>query len=278
MCGPCPRWGDRWVAVASSGTIDDVTATRYDTLGVGYSAVRRPDPRIAAALRRAIGSAASVVNVGAGAGSYEPSDICVVAVEPSSVMLAQRPEFAAPVVQARAESLPFGDRAVDVALAVLTVHHWNDADAGLAELTRVSRRQVVMTWDPAVVAEQFWFARDYLPQASIRERDLITVAGIAERLPNARVESVLVPADCTDGFYAAYWARPWAYLDPQVRAGISAISLADEADVREALRLLETDLASGDWNERYEDLLGLDAIDMGYRIVVGGDWEEPCDE
>ncbi len=254
-----------------------MTAARYDTIGVGYSSVRRPDPRIATALRRAIGDASSVVNVGAGAGSYEPTDVVVTAVEPSTVMLAQRPATAAPAVQALAESLPFADDSFDVGLAVLTVHHWSDADAGLVELTRVSRRQVVMTWDPAVVAEQFWFARDYLPQASVRERDLLTVGGIADRLPNARIENVLVPADCTDGFYAAYWARPYAYLDPQVRAGISAISLSPEADVAQAVLRLESDLASGDWNARYADLLSLDAIDMGYRIVISGEWEEACD-
>ncbi len=255
-----------------------MSGDRYDQLGVGYAVVRRPDPRIAADLRSAIGAATSVVNVGAGTGSYEPVEIATIAVEPSRVMLAQRAHSAASAVQALAEALPFGDASFDVGLAILTVHHWNDADAGLLELRRVSRRQVVLTWDPSVVAEQFWFARDYLPQASIRERDLVTVSGIAERLGDrAVVRNVLVPSDCTDGFYAAYWARPHAYLDPHVRAGISAIALTDPALVNAAVARLERDLLSGDWNARYGRLLDCDAVDMGYRIVVAGDADEPCE-
>ncbi len=249
-----------------------MSGARYDRLGIGYAAVRRPDPRIAADLRAAIGRATSVVNVGAGAGSYEPDDIStVVAVEPSEVMLAQRSSSAAPAVQAVAEGLPFADGQFDVGLAVLTIHHWRDADAGLAELQRVSRRQVVLTWDPQVVAEQFWFARDYLPEASVREGSLVTVDGIAERLGDtAVVRTALVPPDCTDGFYAAYWARPHAYLDPHVRAGISAIALTDASLVSAAIRRLDEDLRSGEWNARYGHVLGAEALDMGYRIVSAG--------
>ncbi|MDI1290365.1 MAG: methyltransferase domain-containing protein [bacterium] len=248
-----------------------MSGERYDQIGVEYSSVRRPDPRIAADLRAVIGAAESVVNVGAGTGSYEPADIATIAVEPSGVMLAQRAPSAAPAVQAVAESLPFSDESFEVGLAILTVHHWSDADAGLSELRRVSRRQVVLTWDPLVVAEQFWFARDYLPQASIRERDLVTVDGIAERLgDSAVVKTVLVPPDCTDGFYAAYWARPRAYLDRRVRAGISAIALTDASLVSAAIRRLDEDLQSGEWNARYGDVLGAEALDMGYRIVSAG--------
>lgn len=242
-------------------------ADLYDSLGVGYGSVRRPDPRIAAAVRQALGDATSIVNVGAGSGSYEPVDIATIAVEPSAVMLAQRAESAAPAVRARAESLPFIDKSFDAGLAVLTVHHWTDPDAGLAELRRVSHRQVVLTWDPIVVAQEFWFARDYLPEASIRELDLLTVDGIADRLGDPRVDPVLVPADCSDGFYAAYWARPHAYLDPRVRAGISAIALTDQRIVVAAVRRLENDLRSGAWVERYGHLLDVDSVDMGYRIV-----------
>ena len=247
---------------------------RYDWLGVGYSDVRQPDPRIARDLRAAIGPADSVVNVGAGSGSYEPVDVATIAVEPSDVMLAQRSASAAPAVQGMAEALPFADRQFDVGLAVLTVHHWSNADAGLAELQRVSRRQVVLTWDPKVVAEQFWFARDYLPEASVRERSLVTVDGVSDRLgPDAAAHALLVPSDCTDGFYAAYWARPHAYLDARVRAGISAIAMTDEAMVSAAVSRLDADLRSGQWNARYGHLLELDAVDMGYRIVIAGDGE-----
>jgi len=250
---------------------------RYDAIGIGYSTVRRPDPRIAAELRAAIGPATSVVNVGAGAGSYEPDDVRTIAVEPSEVMLRQRPANSAAVVRAVAEALPFSSGTFDVGLAILTVHHWNDPSAGLSELRRVSRRQVVLTWDPRVVEERFWFARDYLPKASARERDLATVDRIADLLGGAvTVSDVFVPADCTDGFYAAYWARPHAYLDPVVRAGISAIALSDDSDVRSAVDRLRADLVSGRWKARYGHLLGLDAVDMGYRIVTSVQTEEPC--
>lgn len=242
----------------------------YDSIGVGYSRVRRPDPWIAAELRAAIGAMTSLVNVGAGTGSYEPPG--TIAVEPSEVMLKQRPRSAAPAVRACAEALPFADGTFDVGLAVLTVHHWRSAEAGLAELRRVSRRQVVLTWAPEVVAAEFWFARDYLPQSVARERDLATVDRIVELLGrDCEVRTVLVPADCTDGFFAAYWARPHAFLDPQVRAGISAIALSDEFDVRAAVQQLQNDLRSGDWQARYGHLLSLDAADMGYRIVISGD-------
>jgi SAM-dependent methyltransferase len=247
------------------------SADAYDAIGRGYGAVRRPDPRIRAQIRAAIGAAASVLNVGAGSGSYEPLDVLTVAVEPSEVMIAQRRPAAAPVVRGAAEALPFAHGRFDVALAVNTVHHWRDPAGGLAEMRRTSRRQVVLTWDPTFRAERFWFARDYLPQAVGRELALATVEDVIDALgPGARVDRVLLPADCTDGFYAAYWARPAAYLDPSVRAGISVLALADPPLVADAVRRLEADLRSGTWRERNAELLDRRWFDAGYRLVVAG--------
>jgi len=240
----------------------------YDTIGRGYAKQRRTDPRIAARLTAALGGARSVLNVGAGAGSYEPADRRVVAAEPSAVMLAQRPPAAAPAVQARAEALPFADRAFDAAMAVLTIHHWTDRAGGIAECARVARERVVLlTWDPA--SNGFWLVQDYFPE--FMEADRRQFPGLAEYAeafgPSARVrvESVPVPRDCVDGFLGAYWARPEAYLDAAVRAGISSFARADTTSGSERLR---ADLASGAWHARHGPLLLEEVLDMGYRLVV----------
>ena len=249
----------------------------YDrtSLAVGYSGRRLPDPRIAAQVRAALGRARRVLNVGAGAGSYEPREpaVQVAAVEPSLAMLAQRPKAAAPAVRAVAEQLPIGTGACDAALASLTVHHWTDPAAGLRELRRVAPgRQVVLTWDPDVVARSFWLTRDYLPEAPAaeRERGVWTVDDIAAELAPVRVDVVPVPWDCTDGFFGAYWRRPEAYLLPVVRNAISALALLDEWLVDDAVRRLAADLDTGRWAARYADLLQRDSLDLGYRLVVAG--------
>jgi SAM-dependent methyltransferase len=258
-----------------------VTVTRsgdaYDrtSLAVGYSGRRRPDPRIAAQIGAALDRSRRVLNVGAGAGSYEPHDdaVHVVAVEPSLAMLAQRGPGAAAAVRAVAEHLPFSDGTFDSAMASLTVHHWTDPGHGLAELRRVAPdRQVVLTWDPDVVSRAFWFTRDYLPEAMARERDrgLWTVDEIAGALAPVRVEVVPVPWDCTDGFFGAYWRRPEAYLLPVVRNAISALALLDQDVVNDAVRSLAADLDTGRWATRYADLLTKESTDLGYRLVVGG--------
>lgn len=213
-----------------------------------------------------------MVNVGAGSGAYEPHDALTVAVEPSRVMIAQRDPSAAPLVRALAEGLPFEDLAFDAAMAVHTVHHWADPWAGLQEMRRVSRRQVVLTWDPLFRAEQFWFTRDYLPQALDRERRLAALPTVIEALGGrARVEPVHLPADCTDGFYGAYWARPERYLEPSVRAAMSVLALADPVQMADAVRRLEEDLRSGAWQERNGGLLHLTEFDAGYRLVIAGE-------
>jgi SAM-dependent methyltransferase len=241
----------------------------YERIGRGYAQRRRPDPRIAARIDRALGNARTVVNVGAGTGSYEPDDRTVVAVEPSPVMIEQRRADAPPVVQAVAEGLPFGDDAFDAALAILTVHHWTDPEQGLYELRRVAGRQVIFTWDPTRLAT-FWFTRDYLPEAIALDEGFTTLEPTLALLGSATVESVPVPHDCRDGFFAAYWRRPEAYLDPAVRAGISGFGLLDRALVEPALARLAADLESGEWHRRNAALLGLDELDLGYRLVIAG--------
>lgn len=248
-----------------------MTAPRalYDRIGVGYRPVRRADPRIAEQLRAALGDARSVLNVGAGAGSYEPADRRVLAVEPAAAMLAQRPADAAPVVQALAEHLPCRDGAVDAALAILTLHHWADQRAGLRELRRVAReRVVVLTWDPAH-RDALWLARDYLP--AIRDLDRTRFASLAELealLGPLDVRPVPIAHDCSDGFLGAYWRRPTAYLDPAVRSGISTLQQIDPDALARGLAALADDLDTGRWAARYAELLDRDALDLGYRILI----------
>ena len=239
----------------------------YDTLGATYGVTRKPDPRIAARIDAALGEVGSVVNVGAGTGGYEPATT-VVAVEPSATMIAQRPSGSAVAVRAVAESLPLADASVDAALAVLTVHHWTDVEAGLSELLRVARRRIVLvTWDQSVTRE-FWLLREYFPEAvAFDDERAVPVDTIAARL-NARVETVLVPHDCTDGFLAAYWRRPSAYLDPVVRAGASGLAQTGDAALRPGLDRLRDDLDSGAWRAAHAELLARDSYDGGYRLLV----------
>lgn len=240
----------------------------YERIGEGYAERRCPDPRWLAQIHRAMASDKSVLNVGAGSGSYEPVDRIVVALEPSEVMIGQRSPDAAPVVRGRAEQLPFADRAFDTALAVLTVHHWDDPEAGLTEMRRVADKQVVVTWDPSVFASEFWLVRDYLPEAADREQGLATLSTVLRCLGNAASTPLPVPFDCTDGFFAAYWRRPQAYLDERIRSAISGLALLDQRVVKMAMRRLASDLDDGVWYERYSELVGLEQLDLGYRLVV----------
>ena len=242
----------------------------YDTIGTGYSTRRRTDPRIAAHISAALGEARSVINVGAGTGSYEPTDRQLLAVEPSEVMIKQRPPGSAPVVQGVAEALPVPDRSFDVSMTILSLQHWTEPERGLEELRRVSRRQVVLTWDARFYAERFWLLRDYLPEVAAWEHDRATVEFAAAGLPGARVEVVPVPHDCIDGFGAAYWRRPDAYLDSDVRASISGLALLEDGTAEKAMARLRDDLETGEWHRRNAELLDLDAFDIGYRLVIAG--------
>lgn len=227
------------------------------------------DIRIQAQIWAALGNASTIANIGAGAGSYEPLSTQV-AVEPSKVMIDQRPSTAAPAVQSVAERLPLASDSVDACLAVLTVHHWTDPLMGLREMRRVSRkRSVILTWDQAVLSE-FWLHR-YVPAAAILDASRWTdVPSIASMLGPVVVTSipVLVPRDCTDGFAAAYWARPEAYLDPAVRASISSLAQLPDADVAPGLGRLEQDLREGRWHIENAHLEDAGEFDAGYRLIV----------
>jgi SAM-dependent methyltransferase len=239
----------------------------YDRIGVGYSAVRRPDPRIEARIRGALGTVASVLNVGAGTGSYEPTDVRVVAVEPSVEMIQQRRPGAAPVVRASAERLPFDEASFDGAMAILTVHHWSDPLVGLAELRRVTVGPIVVLTFDKPVHDGMWLD-DYLPEALELDLDLLDSSAIAAALGGGRVEVVPVPHDCIDGFAHANWRRPERYLDPAVRAGISTFARLPDSVVLPAMDRLRADLESGGWADEHADLLDRDEIDAGYRLVV----------
>jgi SAM-dependent methyltransferase len=240
---------------------------KYDTIGRTYARTRGTDPRIAAAIRAALGGARTVVNVGAGTGNYEPPDREVTAVEPSAVMIAQRPPDAAPVVQASAEALPFEDDSFDAAMAVLTIHHWSDWRGGIDELRRVARRVVLFSWDPSF-ARRLWVTAEYFPFVGDEENTFPSLADQAGAVRATGVTTVPIPHDCEDGFYGAYWRRPEAYLDPEVRAGISVLASRTPEQLAPGLERLEEDLRTGAWAERHADLLERDALDLGYRLLV----------
>jgi SAM-dependent methyltransferase len=237
-------------------------------MGHGYGDVRRPDPRLAAAIWSALGDAASVVNVGAGTGSYEPDDRDVIAIEPSEVMIAQRPADAAPAVKATAEALPLEDKSVDAALAVLTLQHWDDVERGLGEMARVARRRVVLvTMDIAVLAE-LWLIRDYVPETlPAHAAGFPSIKWLLGALPGATASQMPVPRDCTDGFMAAFWGRPEAYLDPHIRGGTSAWHQLPPAVVTRALGELQDDLERGEWDRRYGRLRQQSSLDVGLRLI-----------
>lgn len=241
----------------------------YDTIGAGYRATRRTDPRIAAQLHAALGPARTVVNVGAGTGSYEPTDREVTAVEPSALMRAQRPPGAAPCVAGRADDLPFADGSFDGAMAVSTIHHWPDPIAGLRELRRVARRVVVLTVDSSSEAwsGRFWMIRDYLPEVAELFAGWPALDELADAI-GARTEPVPVPWDCEDGLFEAYWRRPEAYLDERVRRAMSVWTSVGPDVERRAVQDLGRDLDSGRWADRNRDLLDLDAADLGLRLLI----------
>ncbi len=242
------------------------SAPLYDTIGTTYTATRRTEPRIAAQIWAALGDARTVVNVGAGTGSYEPSDRQVLAVEPSSVMRSQRPPSAAPCLAATAEKLPFEDACFDAAMAIATVHHWQDPIAGLREMRRVAQRVVVFTYDFSDLS-RFWLTRDYVPEVLDLLAGRPSLSDQADAI-GARIEPVLIPWDCVDGFFEAYWRRPQAYLDQGVRRGISAwAKLGPEVEQR-VVRSLGEDLAAGRWGERNRELVSLAAADLGLRLLI----------
>jgi SAM-dependent methyltransferase len=240
----------------------------YDRIGLGYARFRKPDPRIEARLMAALHDCRNLVNVGAGTGSYEPSDRPVLAVEPSAEMVKQRSPNAAPCIRATAERLPFSDQSFDAAMAILTIHHWSDPVGGLRELVRIARRVVLFTYEP-VVHRTFWLWQEYFPVAArTSAASELPVEQVVEIVGADRVETILVPHDCLDGFGPAYWRRPSAYLDPDVRGCISGLARLSAGDLNPGLERLDQDLNSGAWYTRHQDLLNLDAIDAGLRLIV----------
>ena len=214
---------------------------------------------------RALGTAETVLNVGAGAGSYEPADRQVTAIEPSAEMIGQRRTSAAKVIQGSAEDLPFDDNSFDASMAVLTVHHWADKEKGLKEMRRVTRGQVVvLTFDPS--HRGFWLT-DYVPElVALDEEQMPRMTDYEEWLGSVEIAPVPVPHDCSDGFLYAYWRRPAAYLDPKIRAAMSSFWAIDNATER--LNKLASDLDTGVWAQRNSELLNLDKYDVGYRLVT----------
>ena len=242
------------------------SAPLYDTIGATYTVTRCTEPRIAAQVWAAFGDARTVLNVGAGTGSYEPPRLDVTAVEPSAVMRAQRPAGAAPCVDATAERLPFEDQSFDAAMAFATIDHWQDPIAGLREMRRVARRVVVFTCDASDL-DLFWLNRDYLPEYAGLLAGRPSLTELAGAI-GARTEPVLVPWDCADGFYHAFWRRPEAYLDEHVRRGMSIWARVGPDAEQRAVHSLRDDLASGQWAERNRDLVNLDAAELGLRLLI----------
>lgn len=236
----------------------------YDSIGINYSRLHLPDRRIASAIEDALGTAQTVLNVGAGTGSYEPANRSVTAVEPSLEMIRQRAPTAAKAIQASAETLPFDDNSFDASMAILTVHHWADQEAGLREMRRVTRGPIVLlTFDPSV---RPWLT-DYLPElAKLDDEQFPLLSDYPRWMGPVEIKPINIPHDCSDGFLYAYWRRPQAYLDPVVRSGSSSFWAINNVEM--GLQRLTDDIESGRWEKRYADLLLRDDYDAGYRLIV----------
>ncbi|MBL6927867.1 MAG: class I SAM-dependent methyltransferase [Rhodospirillales bacterium] len=241
----------------------------YNNIGVDYAKLRKPDPRLIELICAQIIDLNTILNVGAGAGSYEPDDKNLIALEPSWRMISQRPAHAAPSVCGIAESLPFQDNSFDGGLALLTLHHWSDIDRGLNELKRVvTKRLVIHTWD-STATENYWLINDYIPELLALDAGRFPkMDDLIAKFRSARIIEVPIPCDCTDGFQGAYWQRPEAYLDDHVKKGISSFQQISQKALSRGLARLRADLDSGIWHNRYAGLLDKEAIDLGYRLIV----------
>jgi SAM-dependent methyltransferase len=248
-----------------------VTTARYDAIGTSYAGTRREDPRLRARIHDALGGARTVVNVGAGAGSYEPRDRHVIAIEPSDVMAAQRPRELAPAIRASAGVIPLRDDAVDAAMALVTIHHWDaEREAGVRELRRVARGPVVIvTYDPRVSGEM-WLM-EYVPEVAALDSAIFPwPETVAEWLGgDVRVEPLPVPSDCADWMLGSFWAHPERVLDPVARANTSGFARMEPAVVDRVVAAVERDLDSGVWDARWGWLRDLGEFDAGLRLIVG---------
>lgn len=267
-----------WAQLKSVVSTLSASSLRYDTIGRGYSTYRRADPRVAAAVHAALGDARTVVNVGAGTGSYEPTDRPVIPVEPSTEMALQRDPSLPPAVLGVAESLPLGDASADAAMAMLTLHHWADQARGLAELRRVARRRIVLLTIDTEVEAGMWLFRDYAPELLERDRrDFPALEQIQAALQApTRVIPVPVPADCSDGFLLAFWSRPEAVLDPGARGATSGFARMDDDREQQVVRRLARDLESGAWDRAHGHLRAQTELDVGLRLLIS-DVDAPRD-
>lgn len=238
----------------------------YDKIGRTYSTTRCTDPKIAAQLYAELEGATRIVNIGAGTGSYEPSDVDLVAVEPSAKMIAQRPSNGHPVKQASAEKLPFADNSFSHAMTVLSMHHWEDRALAFSEINRVTTEKfVALTWDPH--SEPFWLTRDYFPKIHEMDSQIFPDLDELNQYFDAVImRPLLVPSDCQDGFFAAFWRRPEAYLSPEVRQSMSPFSKVENLEA--GLQKLGEDLASREWPQKNHAILNAPALDVGYRVVT----------
>jgi len=238
---------------------------RYDLIGQQYSIGRKSDPRIEALIHAQLKHATSVLNVGAGTGSYEPLSLSGISIEPSAIMIRQRKPDRFPVVKGQAEYLPFPNKSFDAVMGVMTIHHWSDVTQGLRELKRVARNTIVlMTHDPN--HDGFWLDH-YLPDRRLLDQhEMPPIQLITKILGASQILPVPIPFDCHDGFYGAYWRRPEAYLNPNVRRNISLF--ARLRDTEGAMKRLSNDLSTGLWHQQFGHLKKLTFLDLGYRLVV----------
>lgn len=244
---------------------------RYEQIGRGYARTRREDPRFAQRIQHALGDAHTVVNIGAGTGSYEPRDRYVLAIEPSDVMAGQRPSQLPPAIRASADELPLRDQSVDAAMAILTIHHWDEQQkAGIREMRRVTRGPVViLTYDPNV-SGQMWLMAEYLPEAAELDRRIFPVI---EKLDHwlggsTEVETVEIPGDTPDWMLGSFWAHPERVLDPAARSATSGFARMEAAVVKRVTEAIQRDLASGAWDSRHGHLRQLSAFDAGLRLLI----------
>jgi len=237
----------------------------YDAIGITYSVTRCTDPKIAKQLYAELQGAARIVNIGAGTGSYEPDNVELVAVEPSSAMISQRKTDSHRVVKAFAEKLPFENSSFSHAMTVLSMHHWENRALAFSEINRVATEKfVAITWDPT--SDPFWLTRDYFPKIYEIDKCIFPeLEELNEHFDEVKMNSLQIPSDCKDGFLAAFWKRPEAYLSSKVRQSISAFS--EIKGLSEGLQKLADDLASGVWAKSNRAILSSSSLDAGYRVI-----------
>ena len=244
---------------------------RYDQIGIGYARTRREDPRLAAMIHAALGDARSVVNVGAGTGSYEPPDRYVIAVEPSDVMAAQRPAGRVPAIRADAGALPLREDGVDAAMAILSIHHWDEEqEAGVREMRRVARGPVVILTYDATVSNQMWLIGEYMPEVAELDTQIFPSPGRISAWLGGRtqVQAWEIPRDTPDWTLGSFWAHPERVLDPEARAATSGFARMPPQVVDRVVEAVKQALESGEWDRRHGALRTLDALDVGVRLLV----------